>query len=91
MSEAFELGDEAFGRLLGVAAGEVVAADVRNSQRFNVNAVPYDVPVNAPGLFVFDNDALVTMDVDAAALTTLIAREVATWGPLAKEIGLRVQ
>jgi tripartite-type tricarboxylate transporter receptor subunit TctC len=39
----------------------------------------------------FDNDALVTMDVDAAALTAVIAKEVATWGPLAKEIGLRVQ
>ena len=39
----------------------------------------------------FDNDALVTMDIDAAALTAVIAKEVATWGPLAKEIGLRVQ
>ena len=39
----------------------------------------------------FENDALVTMDVDAAALTALIAKEVATWGPLAKDIGLRVQ
>jgi tripartite-type tricarboxylate transporter receptor subunit TctC len=39
----------------------------------------------------FDNDALVTMDVDAAALTAVIAKEVATWGPLAREIGLRVQ
>jgi tripartite-type tricarboxylate transporter receptor subunit TctC len=39
----------------------------------------------------FDNDALVTMDVDAPALTSVIAKEVATWGPLAKEIGLRVQ
>jgi tripartite-type tricarboxylate transporter receptor subunit TctC len=39
----------------------------------------------------FENDALVTMDVDAATLTAIIAKEVATWGPLAKEIGLRVQ
>ena len=39
----------------------------------------------------FENDALVTMDVDAAALTAIIAKEVATWGPLAKDIGLRVQ
>lgn len=39
----------------------------------------------------FENDALVTMDVDAVALTAVIAKEVATWGPLAKEIGLRVQ
>jgi tripartite-type tricarboxylate transporter receptor subunit TctC len=39
----------------------------------------------------FDNDALVTMDVDAPALTRVIAKEVATWGPLAKDIGLRVQ
>jgi tripartite-type tricarboxylate transporter receptor subunit TctC len=39
----------------------------------------------------FDNDALVTMDIDAEALTAVIAKEVATWGPLAKEIGLRVQ
>jgi hypothetical protein len=31
------------------------------------------------------------MDIDAAALTAVIAREVATWGPLAKDIGLRVQ
>ena len=39
----------------------------------------------------FENDALVTMDVDAATLTSLIAKEVATWGPLAKDLGLRVQ
>jgi tripartite-type tricarboxylate transporter receptor subunit TctC len=39
----------------------------------------------------FESDALVTMDVDSAALTAVIAREVATWGPLAKDIGLRVQ
>jgi tripartite-type tricarboxylate transporter receptor subunit TctC len=39
----------------------------------------------------FENDALVTMDVDAATLTGIIAKEVATWGPLAKDIGLRVQ
>ena len=39
----------------------------------------------------FDNDALVTMDIDAPALTAVIAKEVATWGPLAKDIGLRVQ
>jgi tripartite-type tricarboxylate transporter receptor subunit TctC len=39
----------------------------------------------------FDSDALVTMDVDAVALTAVIAKEVATWGPLAKDIGLRVQ
>ena len=32
-----------------------------------------------------------TMDVDAATLTNLIAKEVATWGPLAKDLGLRVQ
>ena len=39
----------------------------------------------------FERDALLTMDVDSAALTDVIAQEVATWGPLAKEIGLRVQ
>jgi tripartite-type tricarboxylate transporter receptor subunit TctC len=39
----------------------------------------------------FESDSLVTMDLDAAALAGVIAREVATWGPLAKEIGLRVQ
>jgi tripartite-type tricarboxylate transporter receptor subunit TctC len=39
----------------------------------------------------FESDALVTMDVDAATLTGVIAKEVATWGPLAKDIGLRVQ
>ncbi len=39
----------------------------------------------------FENDALVTMDVDAAALTSVIAKEAATWGALAKDIGLRVQ
>jgi tripartite-type tricarboxylate transporter receptor subunit TctC len=39
----------------------------------------------------FESDASVTMDVDSAALTAVIAREVATWGPLAKDIGLRVQ
>ena len=39
----------------------------------------------------FENDALVTMDVDAAALTAVIAKEAATWGALAKDIGLRVQ
>ena len=39
----------------------------------------------------FENDALVTMDVDAATLTAFIAKEVATWGALAKDIGLRVQ
>jgi len=39
----------------------------------------------------FESDALVTMDVDAAALTGVIAKEVATWGTVAKAIGLRVQ
>jgi tripartite-type tricarboxylate transporter receptor subunit TctC len=39
----------------------------------------------------FESDALVTMDVDSAAPAGIIAREVATWGPLAKDIGLRVQ
>ena len=39
----------------------------------------------------FENDALVTMDVDAATLAAVIAKEVATWGALAKDIGLRVQ
>jgi len=39
----------------------------------------------------FESDALVTMDLDSTALTAMIAREVATWGPLAKDIGLRVQ
>jgi tripartite-type tricarboxylate transporter receptor subunit TctC len=39
----------------------------------------------------FESDALVTMDVDAAALTGVIAKEVATWGAVAKAIGLRVQ
>ena len=39
----------------------------------------------------FDDDALVTMDLDAAALTSVIGKEVTTWGTLAKDIGLRVQ
>jgi tripartite-type tricarboxylate transporter receptor subunit TctC len=39
----------------------------------------------------FESDALVTMDVDSAALTGVIAKEVATWGALAKDIGLRLQ
>jgi tripartite-type tricarboxylate transporter receptor subunit TctC len=39
----------------------------------------------------FESNALVTMNVDSAALTAFIAQEVAIWGPLAKEIGLRVQ
>jgi tripartite-type tricarboxylate transporter receptor subunit TctC len=39
----------------------------------------------------FEDDALLTMDVDAATLTGIIGREVATWGALAKRIGLRVQ
>ena len=39
----------------------------------------------------FERDAVVTMDLDAAALSAVIANEVATWGPLAKEVGLRVQ
>jgi tripartite-type tricarboxylate transporter receptor subunit TctC len=39
----------------------------------------------------FESDALVTMDIDSVALTGVIAKEVATWGPLAKDVGLRVQ
>jgi tripartite-type tricarboxylate transporter receptor subunit TctC len=39
----------------------------------------------------FDSDSLVTMDIDAVALTALIAQQVATWGTVAKAIGLRVQ
>jgi tripartite-type tricarboxylate transporter receptor subunit TctC len=39
----------------------------------------------------FESDALVTMDLDSAALTGMIGREVATWGAVAKAIGLRVQ
>jgi tripartite-type tricarboxylate transporter receptor subunit TctC len=39
----------------------------------------------------FESDALVTMDVDSEALTAIIAHEVATWGPLARDAGLRVQ
>ena len=39
----------------------------------------------------FENNALVTMNVDSAALTAFIAQEVTTWGLLAKEISLRVQ
>jgi tripartite-type tricarboxylate transporter receptor subunit TctC len=39
----------------------------------------------------FESDALLTMDLDPVALTGIIAKEVATWGALAKEIGLRVQ
>jgi tripartite-type tricarboxylate transporter receptor subunit TctC len=39
----------------------------------------------------FESDALVTMDVDSTVLTEIIAKEVATWGALAKDIGLRVQ
>jgi tripartite-type tricarboxylate transporter receptor subunit TctC len=39
----------------------------------------------------FESDALVTMDVDSVALTAVIAQEVATWGRLARDAGLRVQ
>ena len=39
----------------------------------------------------FESNALVTMNVDSAALTAFIAQEVTTWGLLAKEISLRVQ
>jgi tripartite-type tricarboxylate transporter receptor subunit TctC len=39
----------------------------------------------------FEDDALVTMDIDSAALTGILMREVATWGALAKDVGLRVQ
>jgi tripartite-type tricarboxylate transporter receptor subunit TctC len=39
----------------------------------------------------FESDALITMDLAPAALTAVIAREVATWGALAREIGLRVK
>jgi tripartite-type tricarboxylate transporter receptor subunit TctC len=48
--------------------------------------------VNSPDIRRrFESDALVTMDVDSATLTAIIAQEVATWGPLAKDAGLRVQ
>jgi len=39
----------------------------------------------------FERDALITMDLDPAALTAVISREVGTWGALAREIGLRVK
>ena len=39
----------------------------------------------------FDDDSLVTMDVDSAALTKVIGQQVATWGAVGKSIGLRVQ
>jgi tripartite-type tricarboxylate transporter receptor subunit TctC len=39
----------------------------------------------------FESDALVTADLDSAALSAMVAKEVATWGPLARDIGLRVQ
>ena len=39
----------------------------------------------------FASDALVTMDLGPAALTDFIAGEVATWGLLARDIGLLVQ
>ena len=35
--------------------------------------------------------ALLTMDVDVAGLNKFLAEEVAYWGPLAKNVGLRVQ
>ena len=35
--------------------------------------------------------ALTTRDLDPAAVTDFVRQEVAYWGPLAKEVGLRVQ
>ena len=40
---------------------------------------------------VLDRDALITPDLDRTALTRFLATEIATWGPLIKEIGLKVQ
>jgi tripartite-type tricarboxylate transporter receptor subunit TctC len=39
----------------------------------------------------FTKSALSTMDVDVAGLNTFLAHEVAVWGQLAKDVGLRVQ
>jgi tripartite-type tricarboxylate transporter receptor subunit TctC len=39
----------------------------------------------------FAHRALLTMDVDVAGLNKFLAEEVAYWGPLAKNVGLRVQ
>ena len=35
--------------------------------------------------------ALMTRDLDQAAVTDFVREEFAYWGPLAKEVGLRVQ
>jgi tripartite-type tricarboxylate transporter receptor subunit TctC len=39
----------------------------------------------------FAKAALSTMDVDVAELNKFLADEVATWGKLARDVGLRVQ
>jgi tripartite-type tricarboxylate transporter receptor subunit TctC len=39
----------------------------------------------------FEREALLYKDLDMAALNAFLAEEIAIWGPLAKEIGLRVQ
>ena len=39
----------------------------------------------------FDKLALLSMDMDAAAVARFVAEEYAFWAPLAKDIGLKVQ
>ncbi len=39
----------------------------------------------------FKKLALLSMDLDAAAVAKFVAEEYAYWAPLAKEIGLKVQ
>jgi tripartite-type tricarboxylate transporter receptor subunit TctC len=48
--------------------------------------------VKAPAIRrVLDRDALVTPDLDRAALTRFLQGEIATWTPLIREIGLKVK
>ena len=39
----------------------------------------------------FDREALISPDMDAAALQKFIGEEIALWGPLIRELGLKVQ
>ena len=39
----------------------------------------------------FDREALISPDMDAVMLQKFIAEEIALWGPLIRELGLKVQ
>ena len=40
---------------------------------------------------VFERDALISPDLDPEALTRFVAAEIALWGPLIREIGIKMQ